>query len=326
MENSEKRGESMNSTADLRAFPYPFGDSDIYRYSNNAVPLDPPNPIELTDFYFDEISLKRELLTKHPERCYHSAPHTLDAQWEVVDLIIDNLVTHYPDRFELEKKEDEWVFSNVQTKENITFTFGDSTSLEIEPLDFIGRHVQEDLLLMMQRDGNLFLDAGQLCFPANWSLYFDAGMSFKEIHSPIPDFKDDSLDDRILQFLMRIEAGSPWWRKNWSLMAGNRLDTSLETFAEWGQVRKQVTKENAGELVHLRVEVQKLFRLPKSNGILFTIHSHMLPLERFVQHPPWLEKFYSILDELPDFIAEYKGISLYRKQVLEYLEEELRKK
>lgn len=316
----------MIINGDVLSFPYPFGDGDVYRYSNNATPLNPPISIELTDQYMKEINLKRELLSHHPERCYHALQHTIDAQWEVVDLIMDHLVTYYPEKFTLHKRDNKWVFSNVQTKETIAFTFGDNSTLEVEPLDFIGRHVQEDLILMMQRDGNLFLDAGQLCFPANWSLYFDLGMSFKEIHSPIPGFRTDSLDDRILQFLMRIEAGAPWGRKNWSLMAGNRIDTSLETFSEWGHARKQVTKENAGELVHLRVEVQKLFRLPKSNGILFTIHSHMLPLERFIQHTPWLEQFYSILHELPDFIADYKGIALYRKQVLDYLEEEMKKR
>ncbi len=308
----------------LQSFPYPFSDSNVYRYTNNALPLNLPNAIELTDQYLDEISLKRELLTNHPERCYQSSTHTMEAQWEIVDLIIHNLTMYYPDEFKLEKKDNLWIFSNLQTKEISTFTFGDRTTLEVEPLDFIGRHVQEDLLLMMQRDGNLFLDAGQLCFPANWSLYFDVGMTFKEIHLPIPGFQSDFFDDRILQFLMRIESGTPWGRKNWSLMAGSRLDTSLETFSDWGQIRKQVTKENAGELVHLRVEVQKLFRLPKSNAILFTIHSHMLPLERFIEHTPWLEQFYKILKELPDFIVDYKGISQYRKQVLQYLEEEMK--
>ena len=279
---------------DPLSFPYPFSDGGIYRYSNNAIPLNPPNSVELTDRYLDEINLKRELLTNHHKRCYQSTPHTMDAQWEIVDLIIHNLITCYSDKFALEKNGEQWVFTNIQTEEDFTFTFGDRTSLAEEPLDFIGRHVQEDLILMMQRDGDLFLDAGQLCFPANWSLYFDLGMSFKEIHSPIPGFQNDDLEQRILQFLMRIEAGAPWVRKNWSLMAGKRLDTSLETFSEWGKARKKVTKENAGECVHLRVEVQKLFRLPKSNGILFTIHSHLLPLEKFIQHPPWLKQFYTI--------------------------------
>ncbi|GAM15539.1 heme-dependent oxidative N-demethylase family protein [Mesobacillus selenatarsenatis] len=316
----------MASTEKISAFPYPFVENNVYRYSNNAIPLNPPIAIEVTDSYIEELNLKRGLLKMHPKRCFHSEPHTMDAQWEALDLILNQLAEYYPEKFKLVTNGGHWIFNNLHKGEKQSFTFGDPTTLDREPLDFVGRHVQEDLILMMQRDGDLFLDAGQLCFPANWSLYFDAGMSFKEIHTPIPGFQSASLDERILQFLMRIEAGSPWWRKNWSLMAGNRLDTSLETFAEWGQARKKVTKENVGELVHLRVEVQKLFRLPKSNGILFTIHTHMLPLEQFIKHTPWLEQFSSILQELPDFIADYKGISLYREVVLEYLEKELEKR
>ncbi|MBT2663723.1 DUF3445 domain-containing protein [Bacillus sp. ISL-45] len=316
----------MVSTEKISSFPYPFVENNVYRYSNNAIPLNPPIAIEVTESYIEEMNLKRELLKKHPERCYHSESHTMGAQWEALDLILHDLAAYYPETFKLVTNENHWKFTNHHTGEKHSFTFGDSTTLDQEPLDFVGMNVQEDLILMMQRDGDLFLDAGQLCFPANWSLYFDAGMSFREIHAPIPGFKSDSLDERILQFLMRIEAGSPWWRKNWSLMAGNRLDTSLETFAEWGQARKKVTKENAGEIVHFRVEVQKLFRLPKSNGILFTIHTHMLPLGEFIQHRPWLEQFSAILKELPEFIADYKGISLYREVVLEYLEGELKKR
>jgi dimethylamine monooxygenase subunit A len=311
---------------DLCAFPYPFSNSNVYRYSNNSAPLINHRVIDVTEQYMYEIQLKRELLHNFHSRCYQSTPHTLEAQWEVVDLIIDDLVTQYPEQFQIEKNANYWTFLNVKTNEETRFIFGDETSLEVEPLDFIGRHVQEDLIIMMQRDGDLFLDAGQLCFPANWSIYFNLGMNFKEIHAPIPGFQTNHLDDRILQFLMRIEAGAPWGRKNWGLSAGNRLDTSLETFSEWGQHRKDVTRENAGKLVHLRVENQKLFRLPKSNAILFTIHSHVLSLEKFIHHTPWLKQFYSILRELPEYIVDYKGLSLYRNQVLEYLDKELKKR
>jgi dimethylamine monooxygenase subunit A len=104
-------------------------------------------------------------------------------------------------------------------------------------------------------------------------------------------------------------------------MAGNRLDTSLETFDQWGKNRRQVTVENAGEFVHLRVEVQKLFRLPGSNGLLFTIHTHLLSLEKFTRNPEWTEEFYQILQELPSHISDYKGISLFNDVVIEYLNE-----
>lgn len=312
----------MKWTADLEHFPYPFKGS-TYRYSNNSFPMQIPICVEITPDYKDEMMLKRDLLTNHPERCYQSLPHTLTGQWEIVELVIDHLVTKYPNHFAIEKKNTHWAFHNKFFDEKEEFKFGDEQTLPYEPLAFISRHVQEDLIYMMQRDGDLYLDAGQLCFPANWSLAFNLGMKFKNIHHPIPGFKEEGLDDRILQFLLRIEAGNPLERKNWSLMAGDRLDTSLETFDQWGKLRKQVTKENTGKLVHIRVEVQKLFRLPRTNSILFTIHTHLLSLEKLSSNREWLQEFYDILSELPSHIVDYKGISLFKGAVLEYLEEQL---
>ncbi|WP_226672684.1 heme-dependent oxidative N-demethylase family protein [Rossellomorea aquimaris] len=302
------------------SFPYPFK-GDVYRYSNNSVPLEEPFCIEITSSYQDEIKLKRKLLSHHPDRCFQSRPYSLKAQWEITELVIQHLTQQYPQLFSFEVHDDEWTFRNHILKEQTSFIPGDHSTLSMEPLDFIGRHVQEDLILMMERDGDLFLDAGQLCFPANWSLTFNTGMSFKEIHGPIPGFKEDGMDQRIFTFLMRMEAGDPWVRRNWSLMAGNRLDTSLETYDEWGKGRSSVTRENVGEYVHLRVEVQKLFRLPGSNGLLFTIHTYLLSLEEFAGNHEWTDQFYHILLELPDHIADYKGISLFKEVVIEYLKE-----
>ncbi|MGG3468645.1 DUF3445 domain-containing protein [Neobacillus pocheonensis] len=312
----------MQKADELETFPYPFK-GEVYRYSNNSIPMDYPMSIEITPGYITEINLKRGLLKKHPERCYQSLPHTLQGQWEILEIIMEHLTTYYPNNFHLDKKNENWTFENKILQENQTFIFGDESTLPCEPLDFIGRHVQEDLIFMMQKDGDLFLDAGQLCFPANWSLAFDLGMSFKEIHRPIPGFKEEELDERILQFLLKLEAGNPWWRKNWSLMAGNRLDTSLETFDVWGKGRKEVTLANAGKFVHLRVEVQKLFRLPRSGGLLFTIHTHLISLEKLTSNTEWAEQFYKILRELPDHIVEYKGLALFRNTVIDYLKDRL---
>lgn len=312
----------MQHTDEFESFPYPFK-NDSYRYSNNSIPLEQPLSVEMTPSYLEEIQLKRELLLEHPERCFQSSPHTLMGQWEALEVIMEHLATYYPDCFIHKRSGENWTFENKILQEKQSFRFGDATTLSCEPLDFIGRHVQEDLILMMQRDGDLYLDAGQLCFPANWSLAFDLGMTFREIHKPIPGFKEEGLDERILQFLLRLEAGNPWWRKNWSLMAGKRLDTSLETFDIWGKARNAVTKENVGEFVHFRVEVQKLFRLPRTGAILFTIHTHLLSLEKFASNPEWAEQFYHILHELPHYIGEYKGLSLFKNEVVDFLRERM---
>ncbi len=310
----------MNLTEELRRFPYPFK-GDTYRYSNNSTLLTPPRSIDITGTYQKEIKLKRSLLTEYHTRCFQSFPTTNKAQWEAMELVMTNLATYFPESFSLKVEDEKHIFTNHILCEKHEFIMGDDSTLPYEPLDFIGRQVQEDLILMMQRDGDLYLDAGQLCFPANWSLAFNHGLSFKNIHFPIPGFKEEGLDERILQFLLNLEAGNPWGRKNWSLMAGNRMDTSIETFNVWGKERRKVTKENAGEFVHLRVEVQKLFRLPRSNAILFTIHTHLLSLEKLIEIPEWRNQLYQILVELPPHIADYKGISLYKEKVLAYIEQ-----
>lgn len=308
----------------IEDFPFPFKDP-VYRYSNNSVPMEIPVCFEITPAYLQEIHFKRQLLQEYPQRCYQAFSYTMEAQWEIVELLLDQMIHYYPDSFRYDRRGNQCTFSNLLTDESYDFIFGDATSLPLEPLDFFGRHVQEDLILMMQRDGDLFLDAGQLCFPANWSLQFNLGMHFLQIHTPIPGFFDDGLAEKIRRFLLGIETGQPWIRRNWSLSAGSQLDTSLETFHLWGQNRKRVTRDNAGELVHLRVEVQKLFRLPRSNGILFTIHTHLLSLQELTSNPAWARQFHSVLKELPDYITEYKGLSLFKDIVIQYLEDVLHK-
>lgn len=303
----------------VRRFPFPF-ERDQFAYSNNLKPLTPPLGFQVTAEYASEIALKRRLLAEHPDRCYHALPGTRGAQWEVVDLVLHQLAAYYPNHFSLVCNGDQWTFTNHLLEETTAFTFGDPASLPCDPLDFAGRHVQEDLIVMGQRDDDLHLDAGQLCFPGNWSLTFDLGMPFFDIHTPVPVLVSSGLAEKIRRFLLRIEPGQPWTRLNWSLNVGHRLDTAPETFDVWGKMRYQVDEAAVGEQIHLRVEEQNLFRLPGSYALLFTIHTYLMPLAELVVNPVWVEQVYGVLTTLPDEIADYKGLSPYISKVVTYLE------
>jgi hypothetical protein len=76
-----------------------------------------------------------------------------------------------------------------------------------------------------------------------------------------------------------MESGKPWTRLNWTLTAEPILDTFPETFDDWGVKKEKITPDNAGKRNHWRVEDQRLFRLPRSNGILFSIHTHLISLD-----------------------------------------------
>lgn len=305
-----------------RGFPFPFS-ADSYQYNNNLRPLDPPVSIQITDTYRAEIELKRQLLAQHPERCYQSVSDTHAGQWEVLDHLMHELSEVYPHIFTLQTSGQHWVFRNSMLDEESAFIMGDRDTIDYDPLDFIGRHVQEDLILMSQRDNELFLEAGQLCFPGNWSLMFDLGMPFSTIHRPVPRLAEEGIADKIQRFLLRIEAGKPWTRLNWSLNVDRRLDTSPETFDEWGHTRYEVTPDDVGARVQLRVEEQNLIRLPQSQNLLFTIHTHLMPVEEVARNPTWGRRLYHVMRFLPDDITNYKGLTAYRSLLVEYLSRQL---
>jgi len=304
------------------SFPFPFEDN-TYAYSNNLKPLGDQCAIAITEDYQTEVERKRDLLTQRHRDCFQAMPGTSDGQWEVLHTLLAHLTKHYPSYFTVSMNGNQTTFVNHILGESQTFEYGNTASLPFAPLDFIGRHVQEDLILMGQREDELYLDAGQLCFPGNWSIAFDLGMRFSEIHRPVPVIGDSELGHKIEKFLLRTTAETPWTRLNWSLNAGRRLDTSPSTFDEWGPLRYEVKRENAGRFVHLRVESQNLIRLTGQHNILFTIHTFLMPLEKLIENPLWAHRLHGVLTTLSDEMTEYKGLSAYKAQVITYLEDVL---
>lgn len=305
-------------------YPFPFiFDGDNYVYKNNARELESKRAIDITPEYFEEMKLKRKLLEEKKERTFGSLEHSMEGQWEVLDMIMHELASEYPDYFSLNKDGDNWTFHNHLLGEEQSFVFGDLSTLPYEPLDFIGRHVQEDLVFLGERDNSLYLDAGQLAFPADWSANFYLGMSFFDIHKAVPDSFHKKLTNKVERFIMRIDPGKPFTRYNWTLTVDPILDTAPENYDKWGPKKANVTADNAGELVHLRTEFQGLFRMPRSNGILFTIHTYLISFEELIQNRQWAKQVYNIMLNLDDDLAEYKGFISYKDQLVKYLEQKV---
>ncbi|HAD31937.1 MAG TPA: hypothetical protein DCE77_10195, partial [Methylophaga sp.] len=99
-----------------------------------------------------------------------------------------------------------------------------------------------------------------------------------------------------------------------------RLDTSPEEFPLWGPDNASVTPENVGEKVHLRVELQALFRLPRSNAIAFSVRGYLISLDELITYPKWAKRLRRVLTNLHPDLSEYKGLDLYRQTVIDYLE------
>jgi hypothetical protein len=71
--------------------------------------------------------------------------------------------------------------------------------------------------------------------------------------------------------------------------------------------------------VHLRVELQALFRLPRSNGVLFSIRGYLASIGDLTRYPRWSKRLHRVLRDLPQDLAEYKGLVRYKPIVVDWL-------
>lgn len=313
-----------NSPAAIRRFPFPF-ERDTFMYSVNVEPHVPgPSgscfefPIDIDEHYLAECREREICLETTANRCL-ALPHMLPAQWDVLELIATHLARDYPEHFALERDGHRWRWINRPLGRDDTFTFGDPATLPQEPLEYITRQAQGDWCVLDQRDGNLWLDAGMVTTQADWSLNFDLGMNFREWHGPVPLAPELGVFDRALKLLLNLPLGNPVRRLNWTMTVQPRLDTSPEQYPVWGPYRTGVTLENAGDLVHLRVELQALWRLPRSNAILFSIRAYLISLRELVTVPEWGRRTHRVLKDLHPALVAYKGLSRFRDVAVTWL-------
>jgi hypothetical protein len=275
-------------------------------------------PIDIDEHYIAECR-EREICLATTTHRYLSLPHMLPAQWDVLELIMTNLSASYPEHFTLSRAGNRWRWINRPLERDDTFTFGDPGTLPQEPLEYITRQAQGDWCVLDQRNGDLWLDAGMVTTQADWSLNFDLGMNFREWHGPVPLAPKLGVFDRALKLLMNLQLGSPVRRLNWTMTVNPRLDTSPEQYPFWGPDRGRVTPENAGELVHLRVELQALWRLPRSNAFVFSIRCFLMSLSELVTVPKWGRRIHRVLRDLHPALVDYKGLSRYRDHAVAWL-------
>ncbi len=320
------RGEFhyRNSPAAIRRFPFPFVE-DTFMYSVNIEPhtAGPESScyefaVDIDEHYVGECRERAICLETTSDR-YLSLPHMSMAQWDVLELITTSLARDYPEYFSLERNGARWHWTNRPLGLDDTFTFGESATLPYEPLEYITRQVQGDWCVLDQRDGTLWMDAGMVTTQADWSLNFDLGMNFIEWHGPVPLAPELGVFDRALKLLLGLQIGHPVRRLNWTMTIHPRLDTSPEQYPFWGKDRNNITLGDAGDEVHLRVELQALWRLARSNAIAFSIRCYLISMQELVTIPKWARRMHRILKTLHPSLVAYKGLTRYRDTVVKWL-------
>ncbi len=270
--------------------------------------------------YHDEVQLKQAILRDNYGYYFQALPDTMPMQWEAVELLLPELARCYPAHFALHTDGDDWRWHNMLLDQTLRFHLGDCTSLPQPPLDWLGRQVQEDLLLLSgDVAAGMPLVAGQLCFANAWCLDDKMGKSFLSIHDEVPLFAEQL--GRSSNLLMeRLKPGRPVWRINWSIKATSALNLAPPINVALTPLQAHVTAANAGERCMLRIERQVLLRLPRTGGILFTIHTHQATIARVAEHAAHGERLLGVLRTTPPDMLRYKGIAPFVAPLRDYLQ------
>lgn len=277
--------------------------------------------VECDEHYLQEVSLKRKMLTENPEWYFLANSNTNLAQWEALDLILTGLAKNYPQHFQLYKEANVWIWKNSLLNETHTFVWGDSNTLPLQPLEWVGRQVQEDLILL---NADLIVVAGQLCFPSGWSLSDKMNQHFIKVHAPLPKITD-SMIQSASKLLERIPAHKPVVRNNWGFRVCDWLDLSARQSEAYRKLLQETASSlqaaDVGERIFVRVEHQTLSRLPQSNHILFTIHTYQSRLKEEVTDPQRAKALAAFVKQIPDDLLAYKQMLPIADNLRAYLED-----
>ncbi len=152
-----------NSAAAIRRFPFPFVE-DEFMYSVNIEPHVSvgtgcyQHAIDVDEHYVAECREREICLATTADR-YLALPHMMPAQWDCLELIMQNLARDYPEYFQLTREGTRWHWVNLPLAIENPTLFARRGPLHV--LDFMARlHARTDAPLIVDRDDDRVLDQG----------------------------------------------------------------------------------------------------------------------------------------------------------------------
>ena len=301
---------------------FPFGDE--FDPGMGARALRPHEPLFDVDpnRYAFEVALKTQLLEADPATYFLGGDALLLMQWDVLELVLTDLSTHQPNQFALERHGNVWNWHNAPMGITTQFCFGDPTSLPYEPLDWAGRQVQEDLVLLAPDVDATFV-GGQLCFANGWDIGERVGHAYLHIHKHTPGATMSAVNAGS-RFLAALKPGRTSWRMSWNFKLTDQMDLTTRHIpshkADFAARAPQLTPETVAEEIFIRIERQTFTRLPNSGGILFGVHTYNSLLGEEASEPDRARRILQVLQGTPREVRDYKAITPIEVPMMRYLE------
>lgn len=138
-----------------------------------------------------------------------------------------------------------------------------------DPLATVSRLVQEDVCILQKRGDEHVLTGALLCFPASWTLAEKFMQPLVRIHRPVDSY-DANVAKRVQRLFDGVRVGRPVWRFN----ALRYADAELYHPKTENAPREVEDIEER----YLRSEKQIIMRLPKTQAVVFVIHTYIVAL------------------------------------------------
>ena len=278
-----------------------------FRWRLGMRPLDPTQWIEMDVHYDADVRRKGQLMATHPDTVNRALPGTEDEGAEVLHELIEHLCAMWPQRFAKGANG----IRDLVRDENI--------AVDEHPLFTAGRLVQEDLALLVEREGTLVFGAGSVCFPNRWDLASKIGLELPDVHAPVAQL-NEQLAAPIATVLERLTPDRGLWRLGWGLITSDDPYQPLDGTASALPVAPHLGDDSVADRIFLRVERETLRRFPRSNAVLFTIRTYIRPLRHLAHRPADATRLAQALANFPDDVREYKRTTEFTEAALHWLE------
>lgn len=182
------------------------------------------------------------------------------------------------------------------------------------------RLIPEDILILVPNTSSKGrkewrLQAGLLAFPGHWRLANKMGKNLAAIHAPVPEFQE-KLSAHLDSFFANMQIGAISWRQNWSVQRDSRLFAPMREAA----LETSLSPQEAGQRIHIRIETQHFYKLPKSEAVIFAIRTSLAPLNFWQKRPEPIAALLDQIEKLGSDMLGYKAIEPLRPALQHWLE------
>ncbi|SLM34138.1 alpha--mannosyltransferase [Lasallia pustulata] len=156
--------------------------------------------LEVESDYRTRIAQRQNLYAEHGKQVLDYLPGSELACKELMEMALQFLCARYPRYFSLSHDS-----STGHVFHNRILTT-DTVINSVHPLHVLLNNIPEDFAVMLRNpdDGYYYFRAGVLCSSIGWNVHTKLGLQLKEIHAPIPDYKEkmEFSMDRYVPFLV----------------------------------------------------------------------------------------------------------------------------